>query len=444
MKTATLLISAAFAGLVLVNPASVGNAEAGKVKVRVQTKVVVQKPKPKVRIKVKVAAAKIAKRVKVKRRLRSEETVNPEPKIVEHPKLASTATGGGSGKLAANAKAKGNVIAGLPETTDVIPQFRVDFSASAEAAEAARAAAELRDIAALGALRDAASPDFGLAMPDLAREIPTNAERLGGMGIERRGGMFPDDDLGSGPGGFGTIDNSHSGNTPSNPWGVNIGALAKGVAGDYDTGWQDRSDLVPGMQVRETWTRNADNSTTFTYERRYAPGFIGRGIFSRTIRNEDGTLRHQRYVDIYPSGKRITTITHGDGRRIINLPDVQMDKPGGTASENGDKPADKPEKPGKDVAKLENPDFVDNGSNCRDVGCIVRGEGGLQPLDRSKLTKARVLPAGPDEANGGASATGPAMFTANDVLERYDEDNRRRGSARRLDPTLLCKHSECP
>ncbi|MEX0344830.1 MAG: hypothetical protein AB3N20_07910 [Rhizobiaceae bacterium] len=437
MKTTNLLISVAIAGVMIANPLTAETADAAKIKIKVDASHGHNaKVKPRIRIKPKITAAKAATKVKVKRKKKGSK-INPAPKPVEEAQIARVGGAKKNSKLATGASRGQSRYVELPEITDVLPTFRIDFAAASEAAEAARAAAELKDLIELGALRDAATPDFGLPTPDLARDIPSNAERLGETGFERRtGGMFPGDDLGSGPGGFGGLANSHNGKTPANPWGVNTNDIGKSVAGDYDTGWQDMSDLVPGMQVRETSTTNSDRSVTNTYHRRYAPGTIGTGIFRRTTYNEDGTVRHQRYVEIKPSGARTTTINHGDNH-VIQLPPVRF-KQDAKPSET----SEKPDKPAAKIAKLENPDYV-GGSNCNNIGCILNGGGEIKPLDGSKLTRAEVLPAGPDEDNGGISASGTPMYSANDVLERYDEDSRRRDEFRRANPDDFCFHSEC-
>lgn len=436
MKTATLLLSAAFTGLVLFNPASVGYANAGKIKIRVQSKVVVQKPKPKVRIKVKAAAPKIAKRVKVKRKLRRNEVANPEPKIVEQPKLAKAAKdtgGGGNGRLAAKARVKGNVIAGLPEVTDVIPQFRPDDfarSAGTDAREAALAAAALKEMAALGALRDAATPGFGLPLPDLA--------------VEGAGSPF-----GEGLHGIPVLGDSHAGTTPANPWGVDTGDLASGIAGKGDSKPDPVEPKIPDGKPSGA----GKSDTTITWSNAGdSYGDVGEpDTHTLHIATNDENGSHTvntTYDGNWNRTHQVEIITTPGGARR----EIHRDFAGGTweiqdFGRGGESIGYRTGRLGDGsypyVNRLTNPDYVDNGSNCRDVGCIVKGEGGMQPLDRSKLTKAQVLPAGPDEANGGASAGGRAMVTANDVLERYDEDSRRRGGGSALRARDLCFHSEC-
>ena len=174
MKTANLLMSVAIASVMIANPVAVETADAAKIKIKIDASHGHNsKVKPRIRIKPKITAAKVATKVKVKRKKTLAEKINPAPKPAEEARIASVGGGKKNSKLAAGTSRGQSRYVELPEITDVLPTFRIDFAATSEAAEAARSAAELKDLIELGALREAASPEFGLPMPDLTRDIPS-------------------------------------------------------------------------------------------------------------------------------------------------------------------------------------------------------------------------------------------------------------------------------
>ncbi len=431
MKTANLLMSVAIAGVMIANPMTVETADAAKIKIKIDaTNGHNAKVKPRIRIKPKITAAKAATKVKIKRKKKLANKINPAPKPVEEAQIASVGGGKNNGKLATGTTRGQSRYVELPKITDVLPTFRIDFEAGQEAAEAARAAAELKDLIELGALRDAASPDFGLATPDLARDIPSNAERLGDTGFERRtGGMFPGDDLGSGPDGFGALANSHNRETPNNRWGVNPQNAIDGVASTETT----TVDAHDGFKIVKQTNDNSD-SATITVVRQDDAGtmrgeyqYNGGTIQTADVHSSEPNDNQTHFYDNYRSGWSFAQ------RNGEDLPPTRLE-PGEQRRFH------RPDESG--VNRMTDPDYV-GGSSCNNIGCIINGEDGLKPLDGSKLTAAHVLPAGPDEDNGGISASGTPMYSANDVLERYDEDSRRRDEFRPANPDDFCFHSEC-
>ena len=450
MKTANLLISVAIASVMIANPAAIGTADAAKIKIKVDashghnTKI-----KPRIRIKPKITAAKAATKVKVKRKKKLAKKINPAPKPAEEAQITRVGGGKRNSKLATSSGQSRYVE--LPEITHVLPTFRIDFEAGEDAAEAARAAAELKDLIELGALRASATPDLGMATPDLARDIPSNADRLGDAGFERRtGGMFPGDDLGSGPGGFGTLSNSHNRKTPNNPWGVDVNGLGDGILSTGTTTTHTEGNTILTKTVHD------DGMVTTGFDDGKMMESKSSNPGNNTVTIESwGHGNHRAEYHIYSYDNGVIQNAHHDyvdhdGNRTHHHADYGNGWSNWTR--NGESfyryritqdPRDfrRHNETGSGINRMTDPDYVGGGSNCRDIGCIVNGEGGMKPLNGSKLTKAEVLPAGPDEDNGGISASGTPIYTSNDVLERYDEDSRRSGDAIRL--SNLCMHSEC-
>ena len=454
MKTANLLMSVAIASVMIANPATVETADAVKIKIKVDVSNGHNaKVKPRIRIKPKITAAKAATKVKVKRKKKLANKINPAPKPAEEAQIASAGSGKKNSKLAAaNSRGQSRYVE-LPEITDVLPTFRIDFAAGQEAAEAARAAAELKDLIELGALRDAASPDFGLASPDLARDFPSNAERLGETGFERRtGGMFPGDDLGSGPGGFGTLSNSHNRDTPNNRWGVNVSGLGDGILSTRTTTTHTEGNTIFTKTVDTedgTVTTSASDPKIGVQK---TVGMDDTGVTIQVWNSGRGSAQYHNYT--YENG--VIRYAHHDyadhdGNHTHHSANYETGWSHWTR--NGEQfhqyrilqdPRDfrRNDERGGGINRMTDPDYV-GGSSCNNIGCILNGGGGLKPLDGSKLTAAHVLPAGPDEDNGGISASGTPMYTSNDVLERYDEDSRRRDEFRQANPDDFCFHSEC-
>ena len=80
-----------------------------------------------------------------------------------------------------------------------------------------------------------------------------------------------------------------------------------------------------------------------------------------------------------------------------------------------------------DLTERRNPDYAD-GSTCQNISCIIGGEQpkGLSLAETKNGASPGGLPPAPEDANHTRQATAP-LYTANDVLERYDPDSTDQG-----------------
>ncbi len=80
-----------------------------------------------------------------------------------------------------------------------------------------------------------------------------------------------------------------------------------------------------------------------------------------------------------------------------------------------------------DLTERRNPDYA-GGSTCQNISCIIGGEEpkGLSFAETKTGASPGGLPPAPEDANHTRQATAP-LYTANDVLERYDPDSTDQG-----------------
>ncbi|WP_421857645.1 hypothetical protein [Oricola sp.] len=327
----------------------------------------------------------------------------------------------------------------------VIPTARPDIEAharaiadAARAANAAQAAREAGEAARLGDMRAGATPEFGLAMPDLDREIPSNRDLLGAPQVERAGWTFGDDIAGAGS--IGGPQNSHSRETPANPWAVTPGTIAAGMAGIAGT----TTTYVEGSVLHLKVAR-ADGTVTVTKidSDPQAPARNGHEVAtaeSSVTYRTDGTEalgRRTVYEDGFIVESRRTPFSHGV---------VMFDETGGYRWNHRGPRTQQPyhrmwQTDPEAPTRLVNPDYTGPGG-CQSMDCILKGgkPKGVTLKDLTDQSPNQVLPAAPDHATEGTMMSGTPILTQHDVLSTYIEE-RTTGPATNMQD--LCFHSEC-
>ncbi len=438
MKPATLMLSAAVVSMMLFAPVAFPGAEAASIKIKpqiVKVKPKVTIAKPKIRVKVRTATIRIKPTVKVRvkpvtpkivatRKLAPKVIqtlkVNPRPKVVVSPTIAVARNTQKVKVATPRTKPTAPVASGLanPAAGKIATSRIGDQRHLKDVMQAAAAADAARDVISLGKMRGSATPEFGLPMADLTRNMPTNQERLGKTEVpDRTGNMFPGDDLGGGSSGFVGLGNTGSGKQPANPWGVDTAGAINRAAKNGDG-----SVTLPVHNPKDTRTDQVYSADTLS---------LDATAYTMTIKNRaDGssTIIHDGFFAGVNDGEHI----YGLDLRNVTEIDANGRVTEETHLNTHTTPSFEPVAPR--TTRLTNPDYVEGSSTCRDINCIVRGEGtpkGLQYAD-VKDGKTQVNP-GPDNAQPNGWASGSAVYTASDVLERYDEDGRNNTAHRPID-----------
>ncbi|NNF80648.1 MAG: hypothetical protein HKN05_21695 [Rhizobiales bacterium] len=235
---------------------------------------------------------------------------------------------------------------------------------------------------------------------------------------------------------FGFLDNSHSGDAPdTSRVGINVAGAIAGVAGDTTTQYEEGPIIL-------TKTVHDDGSVTNTknevIHRQSDGGTIGYietsetrsgGADANPTRAPDRVTEVEGYHDSY------TRVTHYDGgfHPVEDMRDGRgryrrVYEPNGS-------------RPGRFApGERRNPHHT-GGSNCQNISCIIRPDKpkGLS-FKEANLGKTQVLPPAPEDTVHTGQATAP-LYSANDVLERYDPDstsssNGEPSNQRDWDPTI--------
>ena len=233
---------------------------------------------------------------------------------------------------------------------------------------------------------------------------------LAGWGIQLAGVGFS---------GFGFLDNSHSKDAPGHSLGVNVEGAVGSVAGEYSTTYED-GDIFLRKTVHD------DGSVTHTkseeIHRRSDGGAIG--FISTTQTTPAPEFRNP---SLTPDREVQTSAYHETFRRITHY-------------QSGFDPVedtyDAPERryrriyraggsePGRfGPNERRNPHYT-GGSTCNNISCIIGSDKpkGLTYKESKNHTTPGGLPPAPEEAAPARNGTAP-LYTANDVLERYDPDS---------------------
>jgi hypothetical protein len=443
MKPVTLLFSTALASMMLLAPSIVPSADAAGIKikpqiVKVRPKIAIAKSKVRVKIraarvrvapKIKVNTAKLKPRIKIKKikpKLLAKVKVQPNKlaKIHVKPRIKPNKPAAGGLKLRAQAAAK---------LAKIGKQARFKH-----AANAARAAAAAKDAISLSAIRTAASPELALKTPDLASTVPTNIDLLDGMNKKPDNSstrLRNPDKLWSqsqaarfGPDSFGGIADSHS-QGPANSQGTSASDAAKGFMGVT-------SDTIAGAVAGVAGQRDGRGSAFV--DGRSVHNESDGNVVTSTVKYRTGNVNFEKYVAVESSSDSdravgfIVTRTFdgtstGDG--IIGTTSIR--------DRNGN------ERPAGPAVVYEEP--ADAGSGATELRDPDSGYAGPSPLpwidekpttDLSMTSNSNspgALPAGPDQAEPNGHSNIAAQYTANDVLERHDEDGRNRGERTIID-----------
>ncbi|MEM8647643.1 MAG: hypothetical protein AAGF86_15035, partial [Pseudomonadota bacterium] len=272
------------------------------------------------------------------------------------------------------------------------------------AINAARAAEAARNVIGLGDLR-AAAPGLSLATPDLTNTgqahrtlTPPLAGQNNGIGGNGRG-LGPN---GAGVGSLGGLENSHSRQAPSTSWvDVNPANAKDGVANQG--GGTVRLPVYNRKENRRDTLYHADTSSPGTAEH----------MVVRNHSDETSTAIHTVHGEL-------------DGNTITKTRVTETDANG--HSTETERPVEVREIPESErTTELRNPDYA-GGSTCQNISCIIGGEEpkGLSFAETKTGASPGGLPPAPEDANHTGQPTTP-LFTANDVLERYDPDSTDQG-----------------
>ncbi|MEM9331174.1 MAG: hypothetical protein AAGA53_07590 [Pseudomonadota bacterium] len=440
MTPISLLKTTALSGLMILMPLIVPAPVDAKVKIKAVNAngLVAVKPRVKVSPKVKIKKAKI--RIKTKPKTRKVAVVKkaaaPRQGIVSKPKQPFTVT------ASLSTKSHGDLVHVAVPTQRPDREIEVGqpmiftlgearYAGLAEqnqikdASVAARALEELREVASLVAIRHGATVGSDLGGFEIERNGPiSNQERLG----KPQGTNQPNwlgEDLGSGPEQFAGLDNSHSRDAPSNPWAVTkdtVNQAKDGVAGSTVHESADHSEN--GSVIKRVDSNGLVEITKVEDIHRASDGGDLGTIQTRALYDADGFLI-----------ERVTNVYYGD--RLVRTRRERIFDVDGNPSFN-----EETYHPGTGAMELKNPDHV-GGSDCNNISCILKGETrkGLQLKD---VENGKTPGAMPQDPHNGAYTKNQVQssIATNDLLETWDEDNRRRGGGQ-LQPKDLCFHSEC-
>ncbi|MEO1159575.1 MAG: hypothetical protein AAFW74_03835 [Pseudomonadota bacterium] len=432
MKSVNLMFSTALASLILLAPAAAPQADAAGIKikpqiVKVKPKIAVAKPKVKVRVraakakvrvkpKIKIRAAKlrIKPRVqksrivltkKIKPKLTRTVRIRPAAKPRVTPQVATARISTRAPVIVPRAKPS----AGKAPAASGLRNTRINTASLnhhrgvRDAMKGARGLDSMKDTFVLGTIRTGATAALGMKSPDLGTPAHrNNRDWLPPVDVGDPGGLFGGTGQGLGGGTFTGIGNSHSKDAPSNRWAVtpeSVQGAAGGVAGQ-------RTVRLPVHNVK-------DSSTDEVYAREHFPANSGTGVVMTVKNRADGT------------STVITDVHYPDTGHPDDTPHRQSSVEYDANGEVTDT------RPSHEVNELRNPDYVEGDPDCRDIGCIVRGGGKPKGLEYAKVSKGKnqVFTSPENAQPNGANSTAP-VYSANDVLERYDDDNRRRGDGR--------------
>lgn len=307
-----------------------------------------------------------------------------------------------------------------------------------DAMNAARAAEAAGEVITLGKHRVAATPDMGLPTRDLGSTVPSNQDILNGMtkkpGKTGTSTMNPDSLWGQNDiGGFGPDSFAGSPGTgsqgPANSKGTTASDAAKGF-------WGVTEDTIAGAigGVANDKTGGGSVTTSPRETTVHDDGSISSGY---TKYRSDGNRIHVS-EELAPLPERRVTVVANDGEvisqehaRIIvvqgNPHSMVTRQTNLNRSGSGDGRA-------PDVNRLIDPDSGYSGpspfpwideTNKADLSTAGNGKtpGGL--------------PDAPDQSQPTGWSSGSAMYSANDVLERYDEDGRNRGETTPIDRSRI-------
>lgn len=399
---------------------------ATKVRVRAKTKVRVKAAKVRIKKRVKlrkVRAAKLRpvklKRAKVNVKKVKIKTVKVKPKAKPKlkVKLARKNPALKTVKLAKPIKVGAQTPRPSAKPGKTIGQIAIigtHARFTRNAINAARAAEAARNVIGLGNLR-AGAPSLGLATPELTNTgqahrtltppgggQPDNP--LAGNGAAAGGTPRPmpgqNDGVSGGADALGGLANSHNRDAPSTgAVAVNTETLTDGIA---NTGGGSVTLPVHHNQ-KESMPASTSHSESTSPDMQTA-------IFETTKHRQDGTSTSVVYEYGNNGGYRRVIETDNDGRSTTTVTPTE----------------------------LHDPDYVGGGSTCNNVSCIIGAEKpkGLTYKESKNHTTPGGLPPAPEDSNHTGEATAP-LYTANDVLERYDPDAKDNGSGSRGKDSVL-------
>ena len=383
---------------------------ATKVRVRPKAKVRVKAAKVRIKKRVKVRAAKV-RPVKLKRAKVKVKAVKVKPKAKPKlkVKLARKTPQLKKVKLTKPVKVSPKAPRPTAKPGKKIGQIAIIGTSarfSKNAINAARAAEAARNVIGLGDLR-AAAPGLSLATPALTNTGQAHrtltppgggqnnrpADLLGGNGSAAGGTPRPmpgqNDGVSGGADALGGLANSHNRDTPSKGTvGVNTDTLTDGIAGTGDgtvtMPIYNRKDVMPA------YTAESERMSTDMQTAR----------FEYVKHRNDGTS---------------TEVTYEYGPNGGNMRAVDTDENGRSVTTNS-------------PVELRDPDYVGGGSGCNNISCIIGSEKpkGLTYKESKNHTTPGGLPPAPEETTPKREGTAP-LYTANDVLERYDPDSTDQG-----------------
>lgn len=310
-----------------------------------------------------------------------------------------------------------------------------------DAIEAARAADAARDVVDMSDFRTAAAADLGLAVPDLGgHEIPSNQNRLGGFEHQRGSGWKTGNDLTGSiwtPG----LSNSHNGEGLHNPYAVTQATINSAIGGVAST-----ERVTTHTQDNVTITKRSDTEHSEVQIRVHAT--YSNEIYLEDRSYSDGVMTTRETRSAYAGGGRSHSYqNYGTGWEHYSEGGHRGSRP---ISER--EMSEQSRRRGVNIndylrevnpSQRANPDYVDGGNTCRDVGCIVKGGGQPKGLDFKEVANGKSPGGMPQDPHSGKTGTNQvtAAFTINDLVETWDEDSRRRGG--NIQPLDLCFHSEC-
>jgi hypothetical protein len=477
MKPVTLLFSTALASIMLLAPSIVPSADAAGIKikpqiVKVRPKIAVAKPKVRVKVraakvrvkpKIKIKAARIKPRIKIKAaRVQPRMKIKPQaPKVVASiktkPKLRPAI------QIKPRMKPKAVLLPriGSTKTTVLIPRTKPahqpatklpnmqinttamrNLHGEKDAVQAARALATVESITALGKIGSTAALELGESKLDLARTMPSNQDRLGGMFKDPSGkgsaGMGPNGKWdNSGIGGFGPDTFVGLPNADGQDQGNTKYGTVRDAASDFLS--FDTAGAIGGVAGRRDHTTEysgGDGDVSYHAEKNMRTGIVTHtkyeDVFSRADSERHiGVIQTRQVSDSNGPIHTIVNVYYANGLMrhsttpAIPFPGLPYDGQGEVF------------RPHNGAIELRDPNHVDAGG-CRDMGCILGGKKakGLTLKDHVTNSPNQVLPGSEDE-HGRNRHNGPAVVSQHQLLSQYDEDGRSGDAPTQIDRSRI-------